>query len=164
MAEKGKSQSERYAEVDVHEGEERKDQLTMYCTTFTHAKAWIIVVKEPLDSKIHTFTLILCDTQRTSTTTTEEITTHFQQKLCCQPGFTNYRTKFLHPFSLVPPIAIVCVCVCVLLTCSQSRSLACSLVISHCASYCHCFGCCYSIWVYAFSKRRRTKPSLSWCK
>lgn len=83
------------------------------------------MVKEPLDSKIHTFTLILCDTQRTSSTTTtatiEEITTHFQQKLCCQPGFTNYRNS--SPLFSRSTDFHSCVCVC-LLTCLQSRSLA----------------------------------------
>lgn len=47
-------------------GDER-GRINWRCTVpLLHARAWIIVVKEPLDSKIHTFTLILCDTQRTT--------------------------------------------------------------------------------------------------
>lgn len=143
------------------------------------------MVKEPLDSKIHTFTLILCDTQRTSsssTTATEEITTHFQQKLCCQPGFTNYRIS--SPlFTLPTPISIrVCVCECslllscvCLLTCSQSRSLArlsyhtvLLIVIALVVAVVVVIRFGYTLFqkeeTPSQAKPNRTKPSLSLCK
>lgn len=78
---------------------EGRGRINWRCTVpLLHARAWIIVVKEPLDSRIHTFTLILCDTQRTTPHRRDNI---LSTKAWLSTGIyklQNFLYPFLHSF------------------------------------------------------------------